>query len=165
MLDGVFGVYNSLDCSIMGCVLHFTGDHVDIDALADISPVQPATVFRRGEPRSSRPNSRVCVTSGLNFLVSSADCEDFEQQQDDAIEFLTVHQLDLPKMRQFEGVTSASLDFGIAMRNVISQSDQFQPELITLMAPLGLALVLSQYPVGRKNSKVKQYRRALRKAI
>ena len=101
----------------------------------------------------------------MNILISDADFEDFEQQQQDAIDFLTAHQLDLKKMRQFEGVTSASLDFGIAMRNVISQSDQFEPELISLMAPLGLALVLSQYPVGRKNSRVKQYRRALRKAI
>lgn len=148
----------------MCCVLHFTGDHVDIDALVGISPVEPATVFRRGEPRSSRPNSRLCVTSGLNLLVSDADFEDFEQQQQDAIDFLTAHQLDIKKMRRLDGVTNASLDFGIAMRNVIAQSDQFEPELISQMAPLGLALVLGQYPVGRKNSKVKQYRRALRKA-
>lgn len=97
--------------------------------------------------------------------MSRADFDDFEQQQQDAIAFLTVQQDDFKKLRQFEGVTSVSLDFGIAMRNVISQSDQFHPELISLMAPLGLALVLIHYPLGKKNNEVKQSRRALRKPI
>ncbi len=35
------------------------------------------------------------------------------------------------------------------MRNVISQSDNFEPELIALIAPLRLELVLSQYSVGK----------------
>ena len=57
------------------------------------------------------------------------------------------------------------MGFGIAMRNVVSQSDQFDSELISLLGPPNIALALSQYPVGKKDKKLKQYRSALRKAI
>lgn len=147
----------------MGCVLHFSGEVVELEQLMVICPVEPCTVFRKGEPRSSRPNSRLCRISGLNIEVSNADFEEFEAQQKDAIAFLRMHHSQIKAMRQVSGVSRACLDFGIAMRNVVSQSDQFDAELISLLGPLNVALVLSQYPVGKKDKKVKQYRRALRK--
>jgi hypothetical protein len=49
------------------------------------------------------------------------------------------------------------------MRNVVAQSDGFETELIHLLAPLRLDLVLSQYPVGRRMKRARQFRRALRK--
>ena len=149
----------------MGCVLHLSGRDLDLDGILAICPVEPCTIFRRGEPLSSRPNSRVCQINGLNLEVSSADFDNFEQQQLDAIGFLSEHQATLKKMRECHGIDNASIDFGIAMRNVISQSDTFMPELISLIAPLNIALELSQYPVGKKNKKIKQYRRALRKSF
>ena len=59
-------------------------------------------------------------------------------------------------------IEHASLDFGIEMRNVIFQSDAFEPSLIAQLASLNLALVLSQYPPAKRSKRIKQYRRALR---
>ena len=149
----------------MGCVLHFSGPTLDVDGLLSLCPVEPCTLFRKGEPLSSRPNSRLCAISGLNIEVSDADFDNFEQQQADAIQFLAKHHSALMQMRNSAGVDSAAMDFGIAMRNVISQSDTFDADLISVMAPLRLALVLSQYPVAKKSHLIRRYRRALRKAI
>ncbi|GAB2803595.1 hypothetical protein GCM10027276_00020 [Comamonas piscis] len=66
-------------------------------------------------------------------------------------------------MRQFPGIELASIDFGISMRNVIVQSDSFEPQLLAVLADLNLRLVLSQYPMAGKAKKLKQYRRALRR--
>jgi hypothetical protein len=60
------------------------------------------------------------------------------------------------------GIDHASIDFGISMRDVIFQSDGFEPKLIQAIAPLGLQIVLSQYPVAPPQKRIKQYRRSLR---
>ncbi len=65
----------------MGCVIHVGGDSVNVDTLIENSPVQPCSVFRKGQPRSSRPNSRLCKTSGINLVVSEADFDAFDQQK------------------------------------------------------------------------------------
>ena len=147
----------------MSCVMHFTGDTVNVDDLVALCPVEPAVIFRKGERTSDRPNARLCVTSGISFCISEADFEDFETQKADAVAFLAQHRAALAKLRELPGLQHASIDFGIAMRNVVAQSDGFEPELIQLLAPLRLELVLSQYPVGRRMKRVRQFRRALRK--
>ena len=147
----------------MSCVMHFTGDTVNVEDLVALCPVEPTVAFRKGEPRSSRPNARLCATSGISFCVSDAEFEDFEAQKVDAVAFLAKHGTALAKLRDVPGLQHASIDFGIAMRNVVAQSDGFEAELIQLLAPLRVELVLSQYPVGKKMKRVKQFRRALRK--
>ena len=144
--------------------MHFTGDHASVEDLCARSPVEPTVAFRKGEPRSSRPNARPCATSGISICISEGDFEDFERQKADAVAFLSQHHSALAKLRALPGLEHASIDFGIAMRNVISQSDAFEAALIDLIASLRLELVLSQYPVGKKMKRVKQFRRALRKA-
>jgi hypothetical protein len=62
----------------MGCVIHIMGDSVNVDAHIENSPVPPCSVFRKGQPRSSRPNSQRCKISGINVLVSDADFDAFE---------------------------------------------------------------------------------------
>jgi hypothetical protein len=149
----------------MGCVLHFTGDLLDVDALAATSPTEPCTVWKKGEPRSKRPNAKLCLSSGVSIVVSDAEFENFEDQQQDAIDYFAVHHKVLAEMRGTPGITHASLDFGIAMRNVIVQSDAFSAELIATIGSLRLALMLSQYPVGQKFKRIKQHRRSLRRAM
>lgn len=148
----------------MSCVLHFIGDSADISELQRLCPVEPCNVFEKGKPRSSRPSSRVARTSGISLVASEADFDQLEQQQAESLAFLRNHQSALQEMRAVAGVQSASIDFGIHMRNVIVQGDSFEPELLAEIAGLRMRLELTQYPPQGKSKKVKQYRRALRSA-
>lgn len=148
----------------MACVLHFVGDSADVAELERLSPVEPCNVFRMGQPKSGRPNSRLARTSGVSLVVSDADFDELEEQQVEALAFLNQHQSALRAMRAVRGVESASIDFGISMRNVIVQSDSFDPEVLAAIGGLRLCLVLSQYPTQGHDKKIKQYRRALRRA-
>ena len=147
----------------MGCVLHFIGDDFDVHGLEVLCPIEPCKVWRKGAPRSSRPNARVCTTSGLSLVVSDAEFECFEEQQSDAIKFLKGHQTTLQQMLSHPGVSSSVIDFGIAMRNVIAQTDELSADLVACIGGLGLKLAISQYPVAQKFKRIKQYRRAFRK--
>jgi hypothetical protein len=149
----------------MGCIIHFVGREADVDQLIALSPVEPCTVWRRGETRSSRPNSRRSATSGLNLEVSSAEFEELEQQQADAITFLRAHGAALRSMREVPGVERATLDFGIAMRDVVVQSDSFSAELIAAIATVGCSMELTQFPTGPKAKNLKRYRKALRASV
>ena len=148
----------------MPCVLHFLGDALKSSELARLAPVEPCAVFRKGEPRSQRPAARLCKTSGVSLVVSEADFDQLDQQQNEAVEFLSLHREALARMRAFPGVEEACLDFGTEMRNVIVQSDSFQPVLLGQLAQLQTQLVLSQYPTTGKAKRIKQYRRVLRSA-
>ncbi len=147
----------------MSCVLHITGDKVDVDALIDLAPVAPATSFKKGEPRSPRPNARRNSTSGIAIVVSDADFDDFDRQKKDAIEFLQRHKSRLHDLLATVGIQHRSIDFGIEMRNVIAQTDSFDPEVVMAAADLRLGITLSQYPIAVKNKRIRQYRRNLRK--
>ena len=148
----------------MSCVLHFVGNAADVAELERLCPINPCNVFRKGQPRSSRPNARLAATSGVSFEASSADFDNLEQQQAEALAFLKLHHANLQAMRAVPGVEAASIDFGIAMRNVFVQSDCFHPDLIVEVARLKMQLVLSQYPPQGRAKRAKQYRRALRSA-
>ncbi|MGL4232522.1 MAG: hypothetical protein ACRDAM_04470 [Casimicrobium sp.] len=134
-----------------------------MDAAIAASPVEPVNAFRKGEPRSSRPNARRATTSGIVLSVSEAEFEDSVQQEVDAITFLREHNASLKELLRVRGVAKASLDFGIEMRNVIVQTDQFSAELIREMAEIGLGLELTQFPPFGKHKRIKQHRRNLRK--
>jgi hypothetical protein len=147
----------------MGCVLHFTGEATDTNELIRLSPIPPDVSFRKGEITSTRPGARPARISGIAIVISDADFEDFETMQSDAVTFLKTYQDSLIKLRNVHGITHASIDFGISMRNVVSQSDTFCAELIQCIALFRLDLNLSQYPVARKMRMIRRHRRALRK--
>lgn len=146
----------------MGCILHFVGREADVESLVALSPVEPYSVWRRGVPRTSRPNSRPATTSGLSLMVSAAEFEELELQQADAVQFLGAHSGVLKTMSEISGVERATLDFGIAMRDVIVQSDHFPADLIAALAAAGCSMELTQFPTGRKAKNLKRYRKALR---
>lgn len=146
----------------MGCVLHFFGDAANVAELERLCPTEPCNVFYKGKPRSTRPNSRLSGTSGISIVASDADFDKLELQQTESLEFLTLHHAKLLDMRAVEGVETASIDYGISMRNVIVQGDAFEPELLAKIASLEMRMILSQYPPQGRAKKVKQYRRSLR---
>lgn len=148
----------------MGCVLHFFGDAADVEELQRLCPTEPCNVFRKGEPKSTRPNARPARTSGISVVASAAEFEQLEEQQSDALAFLRHHHAALEAMRSVQGVEAASIDFGIVMRNVMVQGDSFEPDLLAEIASLKLRLVLSQYPPQGRAKRVKQYQRTLRSA-
>ncbi|CAN7516525.1 hypothetical protein [Acidovorax sp. Root217] len=146
----------------MGCILSFNGPDADVAQLLALSPVEPINVWRRGEPLSSRPNSRLARTSGVVLQISDAEFEELELQQADAIRFLNDHDQALQAMRTVKGVEVACVDFGIAMRSVIVQSDRFPAELIAALAKVGCTMELTQYPTGPKARNLRRYRKAFR---
>jgi hypothetical protein len=84
----------------------------------------------------------------LNVVVSEAGFHEFAEQLEDAVEFLTENAGEVRKLVAFPGVTGAVLDFGIAWRDVVAQSDRFPAELVRLAGASGIALELSHYPVS-----------------
>jgi hypothetical protein len=149
----------------MSCVLHFFGDAADVAALVRLCPIEPCTVFKKGEPTSSRPKARLARTSGISVVASDAEFELLELQQADALAFLKRHHSVLHAMRSVQGVEEASIDFGITMRNVLVQIDAFEADLLAEVASLRMRLVLTQYPPQGRAKRVKQYRRALKRAL
>jgi hypothetical protein len=149
----------------MVCIFRISGQELDVETLVRLSPVEPCAVFKRGEPVSTRPNSRHAQISGVNLEISDANFDDLQRQQADAIAFLRTHASALLEMRGLVGVERASLGFGIAMRDVVVQSDAFTAELIALIAPLRCSLEISQYPVSETSRNIRRYRKALRGAF
>jgi hypothetical protein len=148
----------------MGCVLHFFGDTANVEELERLCPAKPCNVFRKGQPKSDRPAARMARTSGISVVASEAKFEELELQQAEALAFLRAHRAELQAMRSVQGVETASIDFGIYMRNVFVQGDSFEPDLLAEIASLKMRLVLSQYPPQGRAKRVKQYRRTLRSA-
>ncbi len=131
----------------MGCILRLAGVKLDVDGLLRNSPLTPYRVDRKGQPRAlrSRPPH---ADSGVHFSVSDRDFTDLRGQIVDAISYLETNQAAIRQLREFPGVESAGLDFGIARRDVAAQFDSFPSKLLRLAGNLGLDLDLSQYPVG-----------------
>jgi hypothetical protein len=135
-----------------------------VDSLLKLSPVAPCSTYRKGEPRSSRPNSKISTTSGVNLLVSDAEFEEVERQISDAREFLQVHAVALKTMRKVAGVVRVGLDFGIDKRDVLVQVDSFPADLLSLLVEIDCSLVLTQFPVSRRSRNRRRYRESSRRA-
>lgn len=134
----------------MAAFLRASGSDFDVDAFIADCSWNIAKVFHRGEallPRT-QPNGRKHEESGLNVVVSEAGFHDFAEQLEDAVEFLTENAPEVGRLVAFPGVTGVVLDFGIAWRDVVAQSDQFPAELVRLAGASGIALELSHYPVS-----------------
>jgi hypothetical protein len=131
-------------------VLRASGSDFDVDAFVADCRWNIATVFRRGDgllPKT-KPDGRERNESGLNVVVSEADFHQFAEQLRDAAEFLTESAAEIRRLVAFPGVTSVVLDFGIARRDVVAQSDQFPREVVRLAGACGIALGLSHYPIS-----------------
>lgn len=97
---------------------------------------------------ASQPAGRRKTHSSVNVVVSDAGFHAFKDQVEEAIEFLRDEDEELRRLCGWPGVEGATLDFGIAWRDVAAQSDHLPAELVRLAGSLGLALEMSHYPVG-----------------
>ena len=131
-------------------MLRASGPDFDVDAFVAACDWHIAKVFRRGEPLlpATRPDGRKHGQSGLNVVVSEAGFHQFAEQVRDAVEFLADGGDEVRRLVNFPGVAGVVLDFGIARRDVVAQSDQFPADLVRLAGACGIALELSHYPVG-----------------
>jgi hypothetical protein len=133
----------------LAAVLRASGSDFDVDAFVADCNWNVARAFRRGEVLlKTQPDGRKREESGLNVVVSEAGFHAFAGQLKDAVEFLTENAAEVRRLVGFSGVTAVVLDFGIAWRDVVAQSDQFPAELVRLAGASGIALKLSHYPVS-----------------
>ena len=124
-----------------GCVLHVSGDNFRVDAFLADSNLRPYRVHHRGD--IGRRSQRF-TGSGISLDVSSAD-GDLDAEVSDAITFLSTHEAELQRLRDFPGVTDMRLDFGYYCRDVAAQFDYLPPDLLARAGKLGLGIELSLY--------------------
>ena len=118
----------------MSAVLRAQGRDFAPDRFCSESLLEPCAIFRRGEPSRTRG---VRETSGINLALSDAGFDEFTRQAEEATTFLEAHKEDLLRLRNYPGLESMNLDFGIASRDVYVQNDYFPPSLIRLAGELG----------------------------
>ena len=131
----------------MAAILRVDGKDFDPDRFVADSALAPVQIYRRGEPRQG-PGSegKVHTTSGLNFMLSDAEFDEFDQQVADAIAFIKFHRDELKRLRDFPGIESATLDFGIRRPDLVVQTNTFPSALIRRAGALGWGIELTQFP-------------------
>jgi hypothetical protein len=123
-----------------GCVLHVRGEDFDADAFLAGSTLRPYRVHHRGEPSRSGSYPH----SGFSLVVSDAD-GDLKAEIADAIHFLSAHEAELLRLKEFADVSDLRLDFGLYRREVVAQFDYLPPQLLALAGRCGIGIELSQY--------------------
>lgn len=131
----------------MSCVLRVSGRSLDLNALVAGSTLSPYRTWQIGTARSdSRPDGPVCSDSGACFAISTADFDAFSVQVNDATQFLERHADAVRAIVSFPGVDAATLDFGIALRDIAVHCDYLPPRLLSAAAAVGVGIELSHYP-------------------
>ena len=133
----------------MSCILRVWGTDLAVDELAAATSLEPYRIDRKGERRNS---TRIFEKSCANFEVSDLGFHEFEGQVKDAIEFLKQYQDALRVIVGFQGVQGAVLDFGLAWRDVMAQTDQLPASLLALAGNLGIGVDLSHYPISEPDT-------------
>ena len=130
------------------CTLRAYGKQFDVDAFVKKSKLKPCVVYHRGEPKSkTNPNKSKWTASGINVPVSDAEFDNFKQQINDAIQFLTKNKEEIRKFINIKEVEGLELDFPTSHnRDKFIQNYLFPTELIALAFQLGLELKISEYP-------------------
>ena len=124
-----------------GCVLHVSGEDFIVDAFLANSDLRPYRIRHHGDNSGlKRPISK----SGFSIDVSSVD-GDLGAQILDAVAFLSAHELELQRLRDFPGVSDMRLDFGYYWRDMAAQFDYFPPHLLAQAGKLGIGIALSLY--------------------
>ena len=126
----------------MSCVLRATGRDFDVDSFLHDSSLTPLIVYHRGARRF--PDSKMVPDeqSGMNVAVSECDLSNVTGQINDAMSFLQNYKDELRRLRNYPGWQRLALDFPIAYRDAMIESDTFPAVLISLMAELEIGLVV-----------------------
>lgn len=130
----------------MSCVLRISGASLDVDLMMSGSGCGhiPYQIWWKGEAGMFTDEMR--ADSGVNFLASEANLDDFAAQVKDALAFLEENAAAVAKMAKFSGVQLAVLDFGISRyAGSAAQFCRLPPRLVQLAASAMLALEISYY--------------------
>jgi hypothetical protein len=147
----------------MSCILRIFGEEFNIDDLSD-TELEVDSVWRKGDPRFvTKPEGDKLQTSGVSYLISNAEFEEFDKQIVDAIKYLRNNKSQIRSVTSLRGVEGSSLDFGIVWRDVAVQCDHFPAELVKEAGELGLGMELSQYPPSEENVEESEHADSLRR--
>jgi hypothetical protein len=132
------------------CTLRIYTPSVEADALIDLCPLKPSSVFRKGELRlRSKPERGVHLTSGICVTVSDAEWTDLSAQVNDAIRFISEHESWLKRAAALQGLSHFVIDFPSDLRigenDIVVQTDAFPSELLRLAGNLGIGIELTTY--------------------
>jgi len=128
----------------MSCILRVSGESLNIDELLSSNTIEFDRLWRKGESRIA--NKHFYSTSGVQFIVSEADFDDFITQRQDAIDFLQLNEAIISKISSNRDVQYCVLDFGVSITpDNVSVMSYFTPELISLAAKVGAGIELSCY--------------------
>lgn len=135
----------------MACILRISGDDFDVDRFIAESEWKDVDsellrVYHKGEFINTL-NKRRHVDSGFSITVSKAGFEDFEQQQRDAISFLSTYAKSFNHLREYHIDNWHCLDFGLDTfpPNRFSKTYIISPELMRLCAEYNLEIYMSNY--------------------
>lgn len=139
----------------MSCVLRAAGESFDVAAFLAESPFRPDAVYGKGEPLPGGASTgRVRSASGFDLTVSEAGLTDLDGQVLAAIVFLDQYEDELRRLGGFPGVDAVSIDFAVAQRSVVAQTESFPSDLLWRAGALDIALAITHYAVadGRQAS-------------
>ena len=135
----------------MSCILRISGEALDIDALLLHRSLAPNRTWRKGDARTIK--GKVHFDSGVSFVASDADFDEFERQLTDAAEFLETHTSEVASMAATPGVKFATLDFGVSLyEDSVAQFCSFPQKFVRLAASAGLGLEVSIYACSKDTS-------------
>jgi len=101
-------------------------------------------VWTKGEARAV--GGTVHSTSGVSFVASEADFDEFDAQVVEASQFVVENLADISRLAAFPGVEYALLDFGVSMyEDSFTISCHLPPALVRIAASAGLGLAVSYY--------------------
>jgi hypothetical protein len=128
----------------MSCILRICGDTVDVESLMSGCSLAADNTWRKGERRTV--GRRAHSTSGVSFVASEADLDEFKAQVVDATQFLEENLADISRLAAFTGVEYALLDFGVSLyEDTVAISCHLPPALVRLAARASIGLEVSYY--------------------
>lgn len=102
------------------------------------------SMWKKGEPRTN--GGKTHSTSGVSFVASEADLDEFNIQVVDATQFLVENLAEISSLAEFSGVDHAMLDFGVSLyEDTVAMPCRLPPALVRLAASAGLGLEVSYY--------------------
>jgi len=131
----------------VSCCLRILGEELDVDSLVAEINIKPYKIWKKGDrrfPAGYNSNEIFCL-SGITYIASDADMDDFECQLEEATEFLLEHHAAFKKIKTFLGVDQVVLDFAVQLQKAAINSDYLPPEFLGLLGELGIGLELSHF--------------------
>ena len=131
----------------MSSILRVIVKKDSLDNLLKGRSIEIDSIWNEGDLKfKTKPDKGTLDTTGFTVCLSDADFDEFDLQKREVTKFLKANLEELKCILLSSDVLKAKIDFGIYQRDVVVQSDYFDPDLIKLCASLSLGVELSQYP-------------------